>query len=143
MKKNIYTFTLIGLCLFMLNSCELDDILGESDDPRDNIEATWQVDEQSEFFKSKKSFYLVDLNKHPTDSTKVVLANFYQLGSGVEVVATYSNNTLRISNFKTTGNFTINGTGNVSSNYKEIEWEYRVDDGSGEIDNVTATYTRL
>jgi hypothetical protein len=35
----------------------------------------------------------------------------------------------------------INGSGVVSSNYKTINWTYKVNYGSG-IDNVTAVYTR-
>jgi len=87
--------------------------------------------------------FSVYISPHPSDSTKILIDNFYELGYTVSAVAIVSNRSLYI-NTQTIGDgFTIIGSGTISSNFNEIEWNYSVEDGSGAVDNVTATYTKL
>jgi len=133
----------VSLLLMVLNqSCEeLNDM--SNGDVRDKLEGQWQCDETSEYFKSTAEVFSVYISPHPSDSTKILIDNFYELGYTVSAVATVSNRSLYI-NTQTIGDgFTIIGSGTISSNFNEIEWNYSVEDGSGAVDNVTATYTKL
>jgi hypothetical protein len=130
------------LLLAVTLSCEELENLNTGD-VRDKLEGQWRCDETSEIFKSTAEIFSVYISPHPTDSTKVLIDNFYELGYNVSAVATVSNRNLYI-NTQTVGDgFTIIGSGTISSSYNEIEWNYSVEDGSGAVDNVTATYTKL
>jgi hypothetical protein len=121
---------------------------------RDRIEGQWTCDETSHIYKSTESetshiykstesIYVVYIDPDPSDTTKVIISNFYNLGFDIYVYAKINSLNLSISQQTTKDGFKIlSGSGGISSNYKEINWSYRVDDGSGEIDNVTATYTK-
>ena len=87
--------------------------------------------------------FSVYISPHPNDSTKVLIDNFYELGYDVSAVATVSGRNLYISTQTVGDGDTILGSGTISANYNEINWNYSVEDGSGEVDNVTATYTKL
>jgi len=135
----------IGILLMVLTlSCEelLND-LGNEEDIREKIEGQWSCNETSEYYKSTAEIFSVYISPHQYDSTKVLIDNFYGLGYDVSVVATLSNRNLYINSQTVGDGFTVIGSGTISNNYNEIEWNYSVDDGSGQTDNVTATYTKL
>jgi len=136
-NKTISIFIVIMLFIY---SCELDD-LNSNNDPRDNIEDTWKI--ENETLKSLKAVYYVDIVKHQSDSTKVVLYNFHNLGENIYIVGTYNNNRITVSNFTTEGGFKINGTGIVSLKYKDISWDYSVDIGDGEPQEYLSTFIRI
>lgn len=134
---------LISSTLILLVGCEeLDQVL-DTRSPRDKVEGQWSCNENSSIYdpvKSTMGTYEVYISKHPSDSTKIIIDNFYQLGWNVEVVASINNRTITIGNQTTLHDFTIlSGQGDISSNYKKITWTYRVSDGA-ETDNVTAEY---
>jgi hypothetical protein len=130
------------LILMLAPSCEELGNMG-TENIRDNIEGQWQCDETSEYYKSTAQIYEVYIYPHPDDSTLVFIENFYGLTNDVSVIAKVSSRNLFI-NTQTVGEgFTITGSGTISSNFNNINWSYSVDDGSGKIDNVTATYTKL
>jgi hypothetical protein len=138
--KPIFPVSLL-LMILSLSCEELTDM--KTGDVRDRLEGQWRCDETSEYFKSTAEVFSVYISPHPDDSTKVLIDNFYELGYNVSAVATLSNRSLYI-NTQTIGDgFTVIGSGTISSNYNEIEWTYSVEDGSGSVDNVTATYTKL
>jgi hypothetical protein len=133
----------ILLAFLVLYSCELIDDTTDTGDPRDKIEGQWKCDENSQIYKSTESIYWVYIDPDPDDSTKVIISNFYDLGNDIYVYAKLNSLNLSISNQTTEDGYKIlSGSGNITSNYKEINWSYRVDDGSGEVDNVTATYSK-
>ena len=132
------------LLLALTVSCEeLLNNLGNDEDVREKIEGQWSCDETSEFFKSTAEIFTVYISPDPDDSTKVLIDNFYELGYDVSAVASVSGRNLYINSQTVGDGYTIIGSGTISSNYNEINWNYSVEDGSGEVDNVTATYTRL
>jgi len=133
----------ILLLAFTVSCEELLNNLGDDEDVREKIEGQWSCDETSEIFKSTAEIFSVYISPHPHDSTKVLIDNFYELGYDVSAVATVSGRNLYISTQTVGDGYTILGSGTISANYNEINWNYSVEDGSGETDNVTATYTKL
>jgi hypothetical protein len=130
-------FALLVTAILITQSCE--DTNDKTNDPRDNITDTWQCKETSEVFK--QTTYTVDITKSYSDSTKIFIDNFYQIGVGSKVSAKLSNSSLTIPN-QTLDGFTITGSGSVTNSYKTINLSYTVNDGSG-TDHVTAVYTKI
>jgi hypothetical protein len=147
MKAKIRINPVLPLGIFLLvftASCEeLLNNQGTDEDVRDKIEGQWSCDETSEIYKSTAEIFAVYISPDQDDSTKVLIDNFYELGYDVSVVATVSNRNLYIASQTVGDGYTIIGSGTISSNYNEIKWNYSVEDGSGQVDNATATYTKL
>jgi hypothetical protein len=142
--KVLNTRLLILLGFLVIYSCELINDVPDDADPRARIEGQWQCDESSQLYKSTEDIYWVYIDPDPNDSTRVIISNFYNLGDDIDVYAKINNSNLSISNQTTKDGYKVlSGSGSISSNYKQINWTYRIDDGSGEIDNVTATYTKV
>ena len=134
MKRNIiYPGCLLFFIVFFISCETLEDL------NYDSIFDTWLCEENSEIFGN--SAYYVDISQHPSDDNKIILDNFYNLGFGIEVTAEKSGFSLTIPSQVVDGN-TIWGSGSISANYKTINFSYTVNDGSGELDHVTASYTR-
>ncbi|MBA7559646.1 hypothetical protein ES708_01261 [subsurface metagenome] len=135
---------LAGIILVMLlvTSCDFGEDIDpdNSDDPRDNIVDTWRSTEISAIYG--KSSYLVDIAKEPLDSTEVVLSNFYNLGIDTEVKGTLNGYKIYISIQVVNGN-EISGEGTIAGDFSVINFEYDVEDGSGEEDNVSAEFNRI
>ena len=132
---------LLFLFLLVFNiSCELlDDIDPDSDDPRDEIEDTWLCRENSSIYGI--SNYYVDISKSPDNNSEIIIDNFYNLGMGIDIYAILNKRTIEIPPQIIDGN-SVSGNGNISSDYKTINFQYTVDDQGGEIDNISAIYTR-
>ena len=146
MKKILFLGLISSLFLIMY-SCNPDDdnIDNVSDDARDKITATYDCNETSQIYaKSTKdinSHYIVEIDKDTSTTDKVYIANFYNLGIDKDVTASMSGLTITIPT-QTTDGIVFKGSGTIASNYKTIEWNYTADDGSGQVDTVTATYTK-
>jgi hypothetical protein len=146
MKTRTLTLMMaLAINLFGMVSCEQ-----EQTEPgtREALEGDWTVDENSQFYKeSAENVYNVYISLSTGDTTGLYIANFYQLGFENEVRATLDGDRIRLepgqevtllnSLYKI-----IEGTGVVASDYQSIDWTYQVDDGSGQIDHVTAIYSR-
>jgi len=147
-EKMIRTYkylAVIFLVTVFATSCELIDDLGPNVDGISKLEGQWKCDENSQNYKkSTMSIYYVYISPHPSDTTRVLISNFYQLGDNVEASARLSGQTLILDAQNLPGDFRIvSGSGSISSSFKTITWSYRVDDGSGDVDNATATYTLI
>jgi hypothetical protein len=131
----------LGSVIALLAACETD--LTESEKIAAKIEGQWRCEEYSSGYKSADDFYDVTIEIYPTDSNKIVIENFYQLGYGVDIIAIVDGMSIEIPSQTTGEGSTIYGSGVVSSNYNKITWNYSVDIGDDMIDEVTATYTRI
>lgn len=142
--KNRLLKSLAGILSLMLftNSCEFVEEIDpdENDDPRDNIVDTWKSTEISGIYG--KSSYLVDIAKEPLDSTGLIMSNFYNLGVDAEVKGTLNGYKINIYNQVVDEN-EISGEGIIAVDFSGIDFVYEVDDGSGEVDNVSAEFTRM
>ncbi len=144
MMKNLIILNIILISLF--TSCLPDeDVIPDTDDPRDKIVDTWDCAEISPTYGETN--YMVDISKYEDDDSEVVLSNFYGLGAWSSLSATMSGFKLTISSQTIEGHL-ISGNGTISSNYKTINWTYEVIElnksGNDEkfSETVTATYTR-
>jgi hypothetical protein len=130
MKKIIVVLLIIPI--FFLASCE-------KDEKRTSVIGTWQCVEVGTV--STPNPYFVDIAYDYNDTTRLILYNFYNIGYSSEIIAEYEGNKITLIS-QVVGGYSFVGEGVVSSNYKEIEWQYEVDDGSGMIDYVSAVYSR-
>jgi hypothetical protein len=109
-----------------------------SDDPRDNLLGTWNCKETSQSFGVTN--FTIEISKSTTDTTKILIDNFYQLGNSFSVYAKINGMNLTIPSQSVDGN-QISGSGTISSNYNTINWTYNVLTGTT-TDHVTAVYTK-
>lgn len=142
MKKNIL-YLIAFSTILLLNSCE--DLLNDltSAEIAQKLEGSWQCDENSSIFKSTQDIYSVYIYMSDSDSTRIFISNFYALGESIGATALVNGYSITIPIQTLEGGFEVGGTGTISSDLKEISWNYTVDDGSGEIDEVEAVYTSL
>jgi hypothetical protein len=130
----------IVFLVFLASGCEDFPILLTGDDPRDKVSGLWLCDESGDYLKSVEETYYVEIDPHPDDSSKVIISNFFNVNDDAE--ATLSGSRLTLANQILEGGFTVSGSGVISKNYTQIDWEYFVDDGSGKDYKVTAVYTK-
>ena len=129
-------FLMIGVSI----SCENERIPGEL---VQSLEGEWRVQENSEQFG--ETAYDVMIFISDQYSSNIFISGFYHLPDEVDANVEGHRVNL-VENQPMTDNtisYTlVSGNGWVSDSYKYIKWNYKVNDGSGEIDEVTATYTK-
>ena len=104
----------------------------------DTIDGVWQVNEDSKDFGYQS--YEVMISYSANDSSKIEIKNFYNLGTGIKVIANIIFWDVSIQH--SAGGFSFNGSGVISGDMRQIDLTYTANDGSGSPDNVTATFTR-
>ena len=135
MNANIKKLIFPVLFIVLLYSCKPEDPL-----PIDSIDGTWQVEEVSEVFGSQQ--YNVEISKSQDDSTKIFIDNFYNLGWGNKVYGYVEDDYYISIPSQLIDDQTVSGNGEISDSYELIDFVYAANDGSGEIDSCTATYTK-
>ncbi|NJK85388.1 MAG: hypothetical protein HC906_04885 [Bacteroidales bacterium] len=141
MRKSFFIPVIVFSVIALVNSCDLiDDVT-----PDNTIEGQWNCQESNSLKSTDaEDRYTIYISPDSNDSTKFYISNFYHLGNDVEATAKLNGMTLTLPKQSLEGGYTINsGTGKISSNYKQITWTYAVDDGSGDADNATATYSKV
>lgn len=131
--KNIKIYLgVVVMSLVVLSSCMEEN--PEDFDVRDDFVGSWQASEQSQQFGN--SNYSVSISKHSSDSTKIYINNFYQIGTSERVVATVDGNQLSIP-LQSVNARQFVGSGSLVSG--TITISHTASDGSA-TDNVTVTY---
>lgn len=130
MKNSRIYFSIIAISLVILSSCGIED---PNFDERDDFTGEWTCNEQSSIYPN--SNYQIYITKHSTDTTKILIGNFYQLGTVHKATAIVTGTSLSIPN-QTLDGHTIFGSGNLVGN--DLNLSYSVNDGSA-TDNCTAT----
>jgi hypothetical protein len=138
-KEKVF-FLIFLLSLVFTQSCEIASELTGAAATIAKIEGEWSCDEQSEIYKATSEVYAVTISPDPDNSSGVIIDNFY--GLNVSVKANATGMSLIIPNQTVEGDFVVSGSGTISSNYKRIDLNYTVDEGSSQIDHVTAVYTK-
>jgi hypothetical protein len=140
MKKKIFILAMLTSILF-LNSCE--DLLNDpsSTEITQSLEGSWKCDETSSIFKSTQDIYTVYISPSESDSTRIFISNFYALGENVEATALINGYSITMPTQTLPGDYEVRGSGTITTNLKQINWTYYVDDGSGQEDQVDAVYT--
>ncbi len=135
----VFILFLTGMGMF---SCEDPLSNMEEGDPRDKLVDTWKVGDTADGKKSAMDVYWVEISKHFTDSSRIIIYNFYNVSSEAEAVLNGSKLTLPVQELE--GGFLISGSGVIQgSKANEIIWNYTVDDGSGAAVSISEIYTRL
>ena len=144
MKRN-FLYSLAVILLIIASSCEeVRNKPGEVS----SLEGEWTVKENSEKFKSRHATYNVYISLSADDSTRISISNFYHMGYDNEIIGTVDGNRIELPSGQKMSMVEsvyvlLSGVGNISSDYQSISWQYEIDDGSGTVDHVTATYTRV
>lgn len=129
--KNLRNKIIIAvISVFALASCTTDD---PNLDDRDDYTGNWICQENSSQLGS--SSYNVSISKSGTDSTAILIGNFYNLGSSKTAKAIVNGNTFTI-NPQLVDNLNVSGSGTL--NGSQINLTYAV--SAGGTDNVTAVY---
>ena len=136
LKRNFIYIVLFTLII--LSSCNTDNDCIEIA-TRDNYLGIWQCDETQN--SQPSATFQVEILKHPTDDSRVLIENFNQLGFGVQAEAIINNTTITLDPTIPVDLNTVSGNGFIC-NLKIIEFQYTVDDGAGQLENITATYTK-
>ena len=143
--KSRYILLVGTIAILFTTSCEESLNNPSSEEIAAQIEGNWSVDESSSIFKSALQGYTAYIEQDASDPTLISIEGFYGLGNNVFAIARITGYNVRLTSNQTlpNGYTIINGTGELSKNLKEITWNYIIDDGSGEEDQVQATYTFL
>ncbi len=136
MKRFSLLLMAVFISALIFQSCEDDQ--SSLADPRDAIAKEWRVVEYESTNKlapPPERTYFVTISKDPSDITKIWLDNFYDLGEGVKISATFASNVIKITNQVAEG-YTINGEGTVLAE-DNIKFDFSVTDP----DEITTHYT--
>ena len=139
LMKSRRIFVLLATLALFAAGCE--QLLPDPDDGDiiGILEDSWRVEEESQVFGNTR--YIVEIERHPLDSSRIYVDNFYNVDAAAEV--TVSGRNLSITDQVMDGGYRVYGSGTLSGDNESISWQYTVDDGSGQLDNITAVYTRL
>ena len=141
MIKNLqYGLFCLVIILILCYSCE--DLLTElvNNDPRSAIAGLWLCDESDDYLKAVNETYYVEIDLHPTDSSRVLISNFFNVDDDAQAVLSGDLLTLPVQTLQ--GGFTVRGSGLITKKGNQIDWTYHVDDGSGIEYKITAVYTK-
>jgi len=135
-----YTLKLASVLLLvasLLNSCTKENPLDT--DARDKFVGNWTCNEKVN--GTAMSTFTVTISKSVTvtNTTDILMANFYQLGNNFKAIAQVNGNNVTIASQNIDG-FTVSGSGSMSGT-TTITLNYTADDGSG-AKNITDTYTK-
>lgn len=129
-----FVLALLPVAFFAI-SCQPDE--QEPADDRDKFVDVWHVVEQSSQIGTTN--YDVHINLSTTNTSQVLMENFYNVGFSFKAVANVSGSNLTL-NSQTYNASQLQGSGSMSGN-NTINMSYTVDDGSA-VDTCTATLTR-
>ncbi len=113
-----------------------------------NLEGEWTCTETSTIFKNKPvdfkgtTIFPVYIAQDATYDNKYYIDNFYQLGTGVQATIKVSGGYTITIESQVVNGIVFSGSGVISSDYNTINISYTADDGGGEVDQVTAEYSR-
>ncbi len=142
MKKTIrYTFIIITLIsiFFSCNPDDTNDNPQPTEDPRDKFVGNWTCSETSSQNGQINPFY-VTITLDPSNSSQILLANFYQIGTSQKVYGVVASSNATVPN-QTVSGLSIRGSGNIANNNTKINWNYIVDPG-GDPDTCTAVFSK-
>ncbi|MCD4682713.1 MAG: hypothetical protein K8R86_05485 [Bacteroidales bacterium] len=138
MKKHILIkLFLLSFIISMIPSCLEDDDIAIITDDREEFIGTWDVDETC-----NRISYQVEIIKDPSNSTQVLIKNFWLIGSDEKppyAIVAGSTITIPSQGMCDDGSNIVQGEGVL--NKKKIEWNYTVNDGA-DLYTCSATYER-
>lgn len=134
MKRKIKTLTLAILSLiFIAASCDK-----EKNYPKDSILGTWRSFEQSSIHGYRQ--YNVSIDYYGSDSTQIIIYNFYNLGYQLETYASIQDTIITLLGTNTFDDFS--GTGHIKRDFSAIFWEFSYFGNAGSDLNIEAFFRR-
>jgi hypothetical protein len=124
---------MVPLVVFGFYSC------GEKQTDFNTIEGSWRCQEYNPL--SGQRVYLVDIERSNKDTTQYLISNFYNVDFNEFVFAYRKDLKLTIPQQAIVSVIVKSGTGTISEDLLEIDFDYIVLDGASEI-KVHAIYTR-
>jgi hypothetical protein len=122
--------------VFLLSSCTEEEPETPDTDVREKFLGAWTVSE--EVAGASTGTYPATVTLDSTNTSRIRIANIYNLGNGQSVLATVASNSLDIAT-QTVSGITIGGSGSfVASSFV---LNYTANDGS-QTESVKATYSR-
>lgn len=136
-----YKLTPVFLLIFFagfFSSC-IDEIDDPFADPIEKYLGSWKASESSTLF-GPGYVYDVSIARNPSNSTEIMISNFYMQGVNERARALVTGNSLTIlEQAICDGSILIKGSGQFSGG--RITLNYTADDGA-DLDHVSATYSR-
>jgi len=126
MTKNIVKLLFISCFSLVLFSCD-EDSLDEFNDPRDQFLGTWNVSENE-----LKDAYSVNIVKNPSNSSEVVIENFWNTTSNPPAALVVGKKIYFSNASFFDSESEVNGEGFLNDD--KITWQYTVFDGADEIE---------
>ncbi len=123
MKKIKFIFALLFVGA-LLQSCTGD--IEDLADPRDAVAKKFRVLETNSLDGSERS-YDDQITKDANDKTVIIFTNFHD--EGLRIKASLAGTIITINKQELNG-VEVSGGGSVSSNLKEVNFTYTVDDGT-------------
>jgi hypothetical protein len=136
--RNIRNFAAIALFSAAFISCQPEEEPTPAD-ARDPYVASWTVSETSSQIGTVNP-YTVHINKSTTNTSQILIENFYNMGFPVKATANISGSAVTISPQTFNGTNQLHGSGNKTGP-NTIVLTYFMNDGST-IDTCTATLSR-
>jgi energy-converting hydrogenase Eha subunit B len=140
MKTNtrfLNTLIFAFIMVFIVTSCEEDDLDGLFGDPVSKFLGTWKCEETGDLNGYFGPFN-VEIVINPDNSTEVLIKNFNYQGMDVKARAIVAGNTITIPRQKICDDtIEIRGSGSFSGN--EFSITYKTNDGADE-ENITARF---
>jgi hypothetical protein len=139
MKKIFRTSIIAAIFASFLFACNPNDpSTPDNTDPRDKFVGSWLCNESSHL--NGASSFTVTISNNPSNSSQILIANFYQLGTSQKVYGVVAGSNVSIPS-QTLSSVTIKGDGSIASNNTKINWNYIADDGADK-DTCTAVYSK-
>jgi len=135
--KRLFVFFIF--LVFVLVSCEPDEINNDDVIHVSDLTGTWMCQEYSKL-NGSSGFSVKISSDTLTSSGAMYIENFYHGGFDEKVSATLSGSTITIANQYFCDDFTVRGKGTVD-HLKKISFVYYVNTGS-DLDTVSAVFSR-
>ncbi len=134
--KTTYSLLLIFTILItFLAECTPDSTEDPNpSDPRQKFLGTWLVQETGK----KKLTYQVNISENPSNTSEVLISNFYNFGIKPYAIVTSGTITMPVQSFASQG-IQVNGSGEYSTN--RIQWIYYVNNGA-DLDTIVSVYSK-
>lgn len=141
MKTIVKYFFIFVLFSSFLTSCEPETSAPEDTpdvDPRDKFVGNWVCTETSK--QNGQQTFTVGITLNPSNSSQVLISNFYLFGADEKANALITGNTITIPT-QVFCSHTISGSGFIDNSKTIINWDYYVNDGQ-QTDTCTAIYKK-
>ncbi len=140
MTRNVSHTTLLFLSFLLLFvACKKDNTPDVAD--TDDYLGVWQCNEY-DLNQQLIATFQIEISSHPDFSDRVLVDNFNQLGHGFMLEGVVNNATIDFPQ-QVLSSTAINGSGFITNHLNTLEFQYNIDDGTGQPETVEANCARL